>query len=307
MSSSPSLSIYLILTLTSQTQDASLYQHLLRLLRPHSPAPSDAYPHGGAALLGWHAEGPFLAPTKRGAHALPFLKSAPNGISDVEAIYGADNLVHDEDWLLNAMPTAGVTGARMVTLAPEVPGMIDKNIIGILTERGVRVAIGHSVAGADVAARSVRRGAVMVTHLFNAMPQLHHRDPGIIGLLGASPAAFISLRKAAKPDGVHVLSPGSENPKASFAGSVEAVDVGGAEALDEQDTPPHTPVITDRSVNRAVRDASVGKAETDAKRPFYGIIVDGVHSHPNSVRVSRSFLSGTSKYSLLIVACLHCA
>ena len=173
----------------------------------------------------------------------------------------------------------------MVTLAPEVPGMIDRNIIGELTERGVRVAIGHSVAGADVAARSVRRGAVMVTHLFNAMPQLHHRDPGIIGLLGASPAAFISLSKAAKPDGTNVLSSSSENPKPVFGGSVEAVDVGGAEALDEQDTPPHSPIITDRSVNRAVQDASVGIDETNALRPFYGMIVDGVHSHPNSVRV----------------------
>lgn len=214
----------------------------------------------------------------------------------MESVYGANNLAHEEDWLLSAMPNAGTTGIRMVTLAPEILGMIDQNIIGQLTERGIRVAIGHSVAGADVAARSVRRGAVMVTHLFNAMPQLHHRDPGIIGLLGASPAAFVSRSKAAKSDSTNGLPPSSESPAQVFGGKVEAIDGAGAEALDEQDTPPQSPIITDRSgsLGRVIHST---KEETDNLRPFYGMIVDGVHSHPNSVRVSITSHKGGVSYS----------
>ncbi|KAL5478928.1 NAG2 [Sanghuangporus weigelae] len=286
------------------TQDGSLYPRLLRLLRPHSPAPSTEYPNGGATLLGWHAEGPFISPTKRGAHALPFLRDAPRGIEDFESVYGSDALAHHEDWALQADSNTGGIGVRMVTLAPELPGILsrDTDVIGNLTKRGVCVSIGHSVSGTDTAARAVRRGARMVTHLFNAMPQLHHRDPGIIGLLGASPAslvAFSGLKKKhtksqpSSEGAVTVASPtGTATPNAagtSFAGAVESVEAGGAEALDENDTPPHTPIFRSSPEQLVVQNVDLKLDDVqniDAKRPFYGMIVDGVHSHPNSVRLA---------------------
>lgn len=274
------------------TQESSLYPSLLRLLRPHSPVPTPEYPYGGATLLGWHAEGPFISATKRGAHALPFLKDAAKGIADVETVYGADALAHHEDWVLSASSNADSVGVRMITLAPELPGILERgtDVIGTLTKRGVCIAIGHSVSGTDTAARAVRRGARMVTHLFNAMPQLHHRDPGIIGLLGATPASLISSSETkSKPNEEGLISPsGTMSPTGtSFAGAIESVEAGGAEALDENDTPPHTPIFRSSPVQLSQSELSkLDVTQSDMKRPFYGMIVDGVHSHPNSVRLA---------------------
>ncbi|EFI28127.1 n-acetylglucosamine-6-phosphate deacetylase [Coprinopsis cinerea okayama7 len=157
------------------TQEKALYPKLLGLLRPFS-AP------GSATLLGWHAEGPFLEFTKRGAHAPPFLRFAPDGFKSFEDVYGPENLIEKEDWVMNEGQDIGI---RMITAAPEVPGVLDA--IPTLRNRGIVFSIGHSNARTEVAMAAVRKGANLITHLFNAMPQFHHRDPSIIGLLGASP------------------------------------------------------------------------------------------------------------------------
>ncbi|KAH8108982.1 Metallo-dependent hydrolase [Phellopilus nigrolimitatus] len=276
---------------TAYTQEKSFYPHLLELLRPRTPPPTPEYPRGGATLLGWHAEGPFLQGVKRGAHAQSFLQSAPNGLPDIESVYGAAHLAVHEDWAMHNA-TAGI---RMLTLAPEVDGVLPS--IEALRARGVVVSIGHSVAGADTAARAVRRGARMVTHLFNAMPQLHHRDPGIIGLLGASPASLVA--KGAASAAMTPVSGGVRqvHGAVSFSGAASpapaikghAVSSEGAEALDEHDTPPHTPVFaaSARAVDVGALKLEVDDSKPiDAERPFYGLIVDGVHSHPNSVRLA---------------------
>ncbi|KAI5116892.1 hypothetical protein M0805_004160 [Coniferiporia weirii] len=279
------------------TQESTLYPHLLHLLRPRTPSPTPEFPHGGATLLGWHAEGPFLQSVKRGAHAQALLQPAAAGIPDVERVYGANNLAVREDWELTSAADATVSGAgvRVITLAPELPGILAA--IGELSQRGVIVSIGHSVASADTAARAVRRGARMVTHLFNAMPQLHHRDPGIIGLLGASPASLTSidggyasgcgcgngsLPSPVLPDDEHSGFAGETAPDAVTRGTMVSSE--GAEALGEHDTPPHTPVFRASSGNGAVEIDD--EKPVDTRRPFYGMIVDGVHSHPNSVRLA---------------------
>lgn len=107
-------------------------------------------------ILGVHFEGPMISPEKAGAHSLNWLKSPKEfGISaTIELLSLAD----------------------YVTLAPELPGALE--VIRELSARGVRVAIGHTDCDYDSAISAFEAGAVAVTHLFNAMNPIHHRNPG---------------------------------------------------------------------------------------------------------------------------------
>jgi N-acetylglucosamine-6-phosphate deacetylase len=113
-----------------------------------------------AKILGVHLEGPFLNPSKRGAHAEEFLQ--PLTIETVKTLLGDyANLV------------------KVVTLAPELdPSGIT---IDYLQQLGIIVSLGHSQATAAQAQAAFDLGATMVTHAFNAMPPLHHREPGLLG------------------------------------------------------------------------------------------------------------------------------
>jgi N-acetylglucosamine-6-phosphate deacetylase len=108
-------------------------------------------------VLGAHLEGPFLAPTRLGAHP-PAHRRDP----DVT--------------LLHRLLASGPV--RQVTLAPEVPGAMA--LIDLLLAAGVTVSCGHSDATASEASTAFDRGASTVTHLFNAMRPPSHRDPGIV-------------------------------------------------------------------------------------------------------------------------------
>ena len=114
----------------------------------------------GATPLGVHAEGPFLNSKKKGAHNQQYL-CPPTA----EAVAG---------W-------APASGMRLVTMAPELPGALD--VVRALTSRGVVVSTGHSLATYDEAVAGFDAGARYGTHLFNAMPPLGHRDPGLPGAL----------------------------------------------------------------------------------------------------------------------------
>lgn len=78
---------------------------------------------------------------KRGAHAPPFLLSAPEGFQSFESAYGAHNLVDSEDWLMSA---DGQCGVRIVTGAPEIQGVM--GALNELNKRGVVFSIGHRCA-----------------------------------------------------------------------------------------------------------------------------------------------------------------
>ena len=112
----------------------------------------------GPRVIGAHLEGPFLSPKRLGAHPASAQR-------DPDAALLAR--------LLDAGPVS------TMTLAPELDGALE--LIDALTERGVVVSCGHSDATAEEAGRAFDRGAVTVTHLFNAMRPLQHRDPGIAG------------------------------------------------------------------------------------------------------------------------------
>ncbi len=112
------------------------------------------------ALAGLHLEGPFLSRERRGAHDPALLR---------------DPVPADVDALLDAADGA----LAMVTLAPELPGGLEA--VRRLVDAGVVVALGHTAASSGVVAAAVDAGATVLTHLFNGMPPLHHRDPGPVG------------------------------------------------------------------------------------------------------------------------------
>jgi N-acetylglucosamine-6-phosphate deacetylase len=131
----------------------------------------------GARPLGLHFEGPYLNPERRGAHAVAHLRSP-----DREAI---------SHWSRDA-------GVAIVTLAPELPGAHD--MLRDLVGRGVVVSLGHSSATTAEASQAVDAGARWVTHLFNAMAPLHHRDPGLVGVALSDERLSVGLIG----DGLHV-------------------------------------------------------------------------------------------------------
>ncbi|KAG8423758.1 N-acetyl-glucosamine-6-phosphate deacetylase [Metarhizium acridum] len=155
-------------TITSQRPE--LYQKALPFLGP-SGANRDA--HEGAESLGAHCEGPFLNPTKNGVHNIDVLIEAQS-FTDIEACYGAENLRPQREG--EPIPV------KMITAAPERGQMM--KLIPEIASRGIIYSVGHSEATYEEASEAVGRGATMITHLFNAMRPLHHRNPGIFGVLG---------------------------------------------------------------------------------------------------------------------------
>jgi len=122
----------------------------------------------GAASLGVHLEGPFISEHKFGAHNFDFLDVPKDGFETVKSVYGADNLHH----------------VKLVTIAPELPGATEA--IAGLKASGIVISAGHSTASIEDALKAVDAGVTMVTHMFNALMPFHHRDPGIVGLLGSN-------------------------------------------------------------------------------------------------------------------------
>jgi N-acetylglucosamine-6-phosphate deacetylase len=112
----------------------------------------------GAAIVGVHAEGPFLSPNYRGVHRTEYLRDPDKEI--VSRFLAAGPL-------------------RTITVAPELPNAIP--VIRWAAEQGVIVQVGHTGASAPLTRAAFDAGAKAVTHLFNGMVQLKHRDPGVIG------------------------------------------------------------------------------------------------------------------------------
>lgn len=119
-------------------------------------------------------EGPYLHPSKKGAHtAEHFLEPAS---TTAESLYGASNLA---------------STVKLVTLAPELKG--SSALIKDLTNRNIRVSLGHSTADYDTGIQALSAGANALTHVFNAMPPLHHREPGLAGLISSPQAPYFSI------------------------------------------------------------------------------------------------------------------
>ncbi len=134
-------------------------------------------PGSGAEVLGIHLEGPFISVEKRGAHA-------------------AAHVARPDAELLARLLDLGPV--RMITLAPELEGA-DK-LTALATNRGVVVSAGHSDIAFEPAYEALDGQVAGVTHLFNGMSAMHHREPGLPGAAFAHPRAVCGLIA----DGLHV-------------------------------------------------------------------------------------------------------
>ncbi|KAM3097066.1 N-acetylglucosamine-6-phosphate deacetylase [Phormidesmis sp. 146-12] len=136
-------------------------------------------PHPSRLIPGIHLEGPFLNPQKRGAHPAEFL--LPLTVEQIKRVLGDYASI-----------------VKIVTLAPELDPAGDA--IAYLRSLGIIVSLGHSQATAAQAQQAFIQGASMVTHAFNAMPNLHHREPGLLGAAIVHPQVQCGLIA----DGQHV-------------------------------------------------------------------------------------------------------
>ena len=134
-----------------------------------------------AKILGVHLEGPFLNYEKRGAHPAEYL--LPLNLNKVRQVLGDYSKI-----------------VKVITLAPELDET--EEVIPYLCSQGIIVSLGHSLATAEQARQAFKLGASMVTHAFNAMPSLHHRQPGLLGEAIVNPNVTCGLIA----DGNHVCS-----------------------------------------------------------------------------------------------------
>lgn len=129
-------------------------------------------------LRGIHLEGPFLAEAKKGAHDVELLRDP-------------------EPELVERLIAAGGPALRMITMATERPH--SEAAVRRFTEAGVHVAFGHSDADEAQTREALDWGADIVTHLFNAMRPIHHRDAGPVPVLLTDERCMVELIC----DGVH--------------------------------------------------------------------------------------------------------
>lgn len=132
-----------------------------------------------AQPLGIHLEGPFLSHARRGVH--PSV--------DLQRVSAAS---FDEMW------NAAAGKVSMLTIAPELDGALE--LIAVAAGRGACVSIGHTNADLTQAVAGVKAGARHVTHTFNAMRRMTHRDPGVLGEVLTNNAVTADIIV----DGLHV-------------------------------------------------------------------------------------------------------
>lgn len=150
----------------------------LEILHRSIDAVKDYWNQGGKGILGLHPEGPWINPLKRGAH--------------IESLIHSPSLKEVEG-LLNY----GKGVIKMITLAPEV---CSKEVIDLILSHNIIISAGHSNATYEEAIDGFDKGITTVTHLYNAMSSLQHREPGLAG----ATMDHSSVMSSIIPDGHHV-------------------------------------------------------------------------------------------------------
>lgn len=145
----------------------------------HFQAGSSDNATAAASVLGLHLEGPWVSREYKGAQNEQYI-------------------THPTRDALSAFLDAGSSAIRIVTVAPELPGA--EQAIRVLRGHDIYVSIGHSAATYEQVMEAIGWGATQLTHCFNGMTGLHHRQPGIVGAALLHTALYAELIA----DGVHV-------------------------------------------------------------------------------------------------------
>lgn len=135
--------------------------------------------YDGAEIIGLNLEGPFVNPEKKGAMIIGFMRKPT--IKEVESLYKASD-----------------GNLRIMTIAPELDGSLQ--VIKWLSNHSIIPSLGHTNATYEEAIKAFDSGAMMTSHLFNAMRQMHHRDPGVIVASLEREEVFVELIA----DGIHI-------------------------------------------------------------------------------------------------------
>jgi N-acetylglucosamine-6-phosphate deacetylase len=141
-------------------------------------AVKDYWNKNGEGVLGLHLEGPWINPVKRGAH--------------IESLIHSPTLRQAEELL-----DYGKGVIKIITLAPEV---CSREIIDLILSHNIIISAGHSNATYNEAKTGFANGITAVTHLYNAMSPLQHRQPGLVGAAMDDNTVMASII----PDGHHV-------------------------------------------------------------------------------------------------------
>lgn len=159
------------------------HENLIKICRTIAQAKSvqkEAF--RGAKILGINLEGPYLSHQRAGAQNPEWVRQ-PNWQE------------FSEYW------EASHETIRIVTIAPELPGALD--LISRLASLGICVAIGHTNATYEETRAAIAAGARRATHLFNAMPPIHHRKPGAVIACLESPEVYLEIIF----DFIHIVEP----------------------------------------------------------------------------------------------------
>ncbi|MBD8588534.1 N-acetylglucosamine-6-phosphate deacetylase [Peribacillus castrilensis] len=131
-----------------------------------------------AEIVGIHLEGPFISPARKGAQP-------------------EDYIVDPDVTLFKKWQEMAENQIKLVTLAPEQPNGLD--LAAHLRGTGVVASIGHSDATYDQIDEAIQAGTTHVTHLYNGMRGLHHREPGVLGAAYLRDELYVELIA----DGIH--------------------------------------------------------------------------------------------------------
>lgn len=131
-----------------------------------------------AEIIGIHLEGPFISPVRKGAQP-------------------EEHIVDPDVTLFKRWQEMAENQIKLVTLAPEQPNGLD--LAAHLKATGVVASIGHSDATYDQIDEAIQAGTTHVTHLYNGMRGLHHREPGVLGAAYLRDELYVELIA----DGIH--------------------------------------------------------------------------------------------------------